>query len=344
MSTDIKLIFRNINNETIEANITLHNSPITDKWKPLFKGLLQSKNTEYVKTFSLVGGFSQNRKPEQIVHELVDGVKLLKNAEWYPEYDKINEDFESLLHTFDREMLNNLHHHFDQLQGQFWNPTSFLSQANGEERFAISKLNLCCHELEAYYDSLDNKKNNIDHSLYFYYSVANIPHYEKITLDDKMSFTRNISNGMVYLHYAQTGKTWYEAYTDEDEIVPTENITEHRTISGEFSCHIGPEFEMMMGDGFKKYITDRGKDPNDPSLAIGYCPIGKLESVDGISIDNYNEVQKLLEEYDDLFAVEYDGVRREYIGRANDDIYYKSITDIMNSYTVNAEPFKQFDE
>lgn len=344
MDTNLKLVFRNIEGDTVDAVITIDDNTITQKWSPLLKGILESDKTEYVKTFSLVGGFSKNRKPQQIVKELVEGLRVLKNAKWYSEYDKIHEDFESLLHTYDQEMLNSLHHHFDQLQGQFWNPTGFLARATGEERFAISKLNLCCHELEGYYDSLNNKNAGRDHSLYFYYSVANVPFYDKITLEDKMAFSRKITNGMVYLHYAQTGKTWYEAYTDQDEIVPTENITEHRTISGEFSCHIGPEFEMTMEDGFRKYITDRGKDPNDPSLAIGYCQIGQLHSVGGIKIENYNEVQKILEEYDDLISVEYGGVTRDYDYRADDDVYYKRITDTMGEYTVKSEPFEKFDE
>lgn len=343
MSTDIKLIFRNINNETIEAKGKIFDSDITKKWSPLLEDVIKNDFIAYVKTFSLVGNYSQNRKPEQIIKELVDGLRILKKAEWYPEYNKINEDFESLLHTYDQEMLNSLHHHFDQLQGQIWNPTHFLARATGEERFAISKLNLCCHELEGYYDSIEKEEMGLDHDVYFYYSISGTPTFEEITLEDKMQFSRDIGNGMIYLHYAQTGKTWYEAYCDQDEIVPTENITEHRTITGEFSCHIGPEFQFNMDDGFRKYIQDRGKDPDDPSLAIGYCPIGQLESIGGIPITNYKECYKLLEEYDDFFAIEYNGLRREYDYRADDQTYYDKIVGVMDTWQPN-DDLKKFAE
>ena len=42
----------------------------------------------------------------------IEGIRLLKAAEWYPDYDKINEPFETLVTQFDRELLNKLHLHF----------------------------------------------------------------------------------------------------------------------------------------------------------------------------------------------------------------------------------------
>jgi len=331
----MKLVFRNSSNETIDVDCTIFDSTLTNKWGRLLEGVMKNDFIAYVKTFSLVGNLSQNRPPEQIIKELVEGVRLLKKASWYPEYGKINEDFESLLTNYDQEMLNSLHHHFDQLQGQIWNPTHFLAQATGEERFAISKLNLCCHELEAYHDSKDKNSIGEPHSVYFYYSISGTPVFEGISLEEKMQFSREVGNGMMYLHYAQTGKTWYEAYCDGDEIVPTENITEHRTITGEFSCHIGKPFNFIVDDGFKKYITDRGRDPEDPSLAIGYCPIGQINSVNGIPIDDYEACQKVLEEYDDFYAIEYNGIRKEYDYRADDKTYYDKIVGVMNTWAVN---------
>lgn len=331
----MKLLFRNIQNETIEVDCTIFDNPLTQKWGPLLEGVIQNDFIAYVKNFSLVGNLAKNRPPQQIIEELVAGVRILKNASWYPEYGKINEDFESLLTNYDQDMLNSLHHHFDQLQGQIWNPTHFLAQATGEERFAISKLNLSCHELEAYHDSKEKKEAGEDHSVYFYYSISGTPTFEAISLEEKMQFSRTVGNGMIYLHYAQTGKTWYEAYCDRDEIVPTENITEHRTMTGEFSCHIGKPFDFIIDEGFEDYIRARGRDPQDPDLAIGYCPIGQINSVNGIPIEDYNACQKVLEEYDDFFAIEYNGIRKEYNYRADDSTYLAKIEGVMDTWAVN---------
>ena len=333
----MKLIFRNINNETIDVDCTIFDTPLTRKWGLLLEGVIQNEFIAYVKTFSLVGNLSKNRPPEQIIKELVEGIRILKNATWYPEYDRINENFESLLHTYDQDMLNDLHHHFDQLQGQIWNPTHFLAAATGEERFAISKLNLCCHELEAYHDSKDKDSSNQPHSVYFYYSISGTPVFEGITLEEKMQFTREVKNGMIYLHYAQTGKTWHEAYTDQDDVVPTDNITEHRTMTGEFSSHIGRPYTIQLDEGFRNYISNRGKDPDDPNLAIGYCPIGQINTINGIDISDYVACQKVLEEYDDFYALEYNGIRKEYDYRADDNTYYKKIVGVMDTWAVNDE-------
>ncbi len=337
----MKLIFRNKQNETIDVDCTIFESPLTDKWGRLLEGVIQNDFIAYVKNFSLVGNLAQNRPPEQIIKELVEGVRIIKAASWYPEYDKINEDFESLLTNYDQDMLNDLHHHFDQLQGQIWNPTHFLAAATGEERFAISKLNLSCHELEAYHDSKEKKEAGYPHSVYFYYSISGTPVFEGITLEEKMQFSKTVGNGMIYLHYAQTGKTWYEAYCDNDETVPTENITEHRTISGEFSAHIGKPFDFIVDEGFKNYIKNRGRDPEDPDLAIGYCPIGQINSINGIDISDYEACQKVLEEYDDFYAIEYNGLRNEYDYRADDSKYLDKIEGVMDTWEVN-DDFKEF--
>ena len=146
---------------------------------------------------------------------------------------------------------------------------------------------------------------------------------------------------MIYLHYAQTGKTWYEAYCDNDETVPTENITEHRTISGEFSADIGNPFDFEVDEGFKDYIKARGRDPEDPDLAIGYCPIGKINSVNGIDISDYEACQKVLQEYDDFYAIEYNGYTNQYDYRADDSDYLAKIEGVMDTWEVN-DDLKEF--
>ena len=332
----MKLYFRNINNNVIEVNTTLFDSQIKEKWYKMLENVTKNDFIAYVKTFALVGGFSNNRTPEMITEELVEGIRLLKAAEWYSDYDKINEPFETLVTQFDRELLNKLHLHFETLQGQIWNPSSFLARATGEERFAISKLNLSCHSLEAYYDSIKRTDMGIGKSVYFYYSICGTPDFQEISLEDKLQFSRTVGNGMIYLHYAQTGKTWYEAYCDQDEDVTDDGISEHRLISGEFSAHIGPQFEFNMDEGFKKYITNRGFDWNDPNLAIGYCPIGQINDVGGIPIANYEECQTLLEEYDDFYGIELpNGTTKYYDYRHNSKSYYDKICGVMDTWKNN---------
>ena len=85
------LLFRNINNDVIEVETTLFESPVKQRWYALLQNVLNNDFITYVKTFSLVGNFSKNRTPQMIVKELVEGIEMLKNAEWYPDYGKITD-------------------------------------------------------------------------------------------------------------------------------------------------------------------------------------------------------------------------------------------------------------
>lgn len=331
----INLSFRNKENKKIKVviELSIKDKKIYDKWFNSLLDIIRNDSIVYSKNFSLVGNFSHNRNIELIIEQLLRSIKILKKASWYKDYDLINEDYEKLLEGYDRFLLNQLHHHFELLHGQVWKPSRFLEQATGEERFAISHLNLCCHELEALYDSKQKKDNNDKHGVYFYFSVCGVPNFKELTKEDKMSFSRKVENGMVYLHYAQTGKTWHEAYIDNDDLIETSNISEHRLISGEFSSYIGPEYEFSMDENFKNYIKERGFDWEDPSLAIGYCPIGKILTVDNIDISNYEECQKKLEEYDDFYEIEINQLlKRKYDYKSDDMTYYKAMCDIFDTW------------
>jgi hypothetical protein len=334
-SKTINLYFRNASNKTITVNIEIFNKnkKIYEKWFNSLVDIIKNDSVVYSKNFSLVGGFSNNRKPDLIVKQLLHAIDVIKKSSWYHEYNLINEKYENLLYSFDRELLNHLHHHFELLHGQVWEPSKFLEKATGEERFAISHLNLCCHELEAYYDSKNKKDNEQDHCLYFYFSVCGVPKFKELTKEDKMNFSRKVNNGMVYLHYAQTGKTWHEAYIDNDDIVETNNITEHRLISGEFSSYIGPDFEFSMDKKFKEYIEKRGFSWDDPDLAIGYCPIGQILKVNNIDISDYQACQKILEEYDDFYGIELDnGLNKNYDYKSDSLKYYELMCDVFSTW------------
>ena len=62
----MKLTFRNKQNQTIDVDCTIFESPLTKKWGRLLEGVIQNDFIAYVKNFSLVGNLAENRPPEQI--------------------------------------------------------------------------------------------------------------------------------------------------------------------------------------------------------------------------------------------------------------------------------------
>jgi hypothetical protein len=229
-----------------------------------------------------------------------------------------------LRYKYDQELLNVLHHHFEITQGQLWKPGTVLANANGETRNAISMLNHCCHELEAWYET--EKNSPTWNNGYFYYNLLGVTDRIEIPVEEKKNFVKDITDGLVYLHYAQTGKTWYEAYLDNDTIVDADGISEHRVISGEFNCYFGTGYQLPTDEKFTDWLKQRGVDPNDEQLALGYAPVGKIVDMP------HTEAVDFFKEYSDFYSIEFNKKRIEYDFRHTDAGYFTMLENMWNKW------------
>lgn len=287
----IELGFRNKNNDVKSLYIDVLDTELASVWLAQLENLLKNHgNKIFQKNFSLLGFENDLRTIDSICDDLDRSVQTINE---YGDY-YITEDFTPLRHGYDQDLLNVLHHHFEIMQGQLWNPGSLLANSNGNVRLAICYLNHCCHELEALYETKLNGHNG-----YFYYNLLGIT--DRIDIDSKFKkqFTKTMTDGMVYLHYAQTGKTWYEAYLDNDDVVEADGISEHRVISGEFNCYFGPGFKLPDDKSFTDWLKNKGVDPTDEQLALGYAPVGKIVGVDCLSSKSF------FREYSDFYFIKY---------------------------------------
>jgi len=318
----IELGFRNIDNKIEYIHIQPNDSELAEVWLKQFDYLLTThKKKIFQKNFSLLGFHNEDRTLDHICNDLDRSVATIN---YYTDYS-ITENFGPLRNTCDQELLNILHHHFEVTQGQLWNPSSVLANTNGATRLAICYLNHCCHELEAWYETENIKKDGYRNG-YFYYNLLGIQ--DRIELDPKFKkqFVKDIDDGMVYLHYAQTGKTWYEAYLDNDEVVEADGISEHRVISGEFNCYFGTGIDLPRDEKFSTWLESKGVDPEDEQLALGYAPVGKV-----VDLSDSN-AQDFFKEYTDFYSIEYNNKRIEYDFRHNDDAYINLLTEIWNKW------------
>jgi hypothetical protein len=314
----MNLIFRSINGEVKSINVIIDDTPIANKWKSLLCELLKNKDIVYQKNFSILGNITDYRSRSHIVNDLLNAIEILKDFNY-----NIPEDFSLLKIEYNQNLLNSLHKHFENLHGQIWNPSEHLLRSTGEQSYAISMLNFCCHELEAYYDSLN--KNNLNPNIYFYYNVLGVTRRDEITIEDKGYFTTKMTPGMVYLHYAQTGKTHYEAYLDDDTDVSLENISEHRLISGEFCIYFGLGYELPKDKDFTNWLLSKGFDLDDPTLALGFCPIGRVD------LDNY---QEFFSKYNDFLGIELSNNCQIYDYRHNDLDFKNKLINLWNKKDV----------
>jgi len=310
----MKLKFRSANGEIRALDVVINNTTISKKWKKLLLTLLDNNDLVYQKNFSILGNITPYRSRQDIINDLSHAVNILKDFDYH-----ITEDFSPLVFEYNQDLLNCLHKHFENMHGQIWNPSNYLLRSTGEQSYAISMLNFCCHELEAYYDSLN--KNNKNPNIYFYYNVLGATRRDEITLEDKRHFTTKMTPGMVYLHYAQTGKTHYEAYLDQDNEVSLENISEHRLISGEFCVYFGPGYELPQDTNFLNWLSSKGFDPHDSNLALGYCPIGYID------LPDYKE---FFSKYTDFVGIEIENKSQEYTYRHFDLEFTQKLINLWN--------------
>lgn len=317
----IELGFRNNNNNIKYIHIEPNDSTLASVWLKQLDHLLATHNNKiFQKNFSLLGFHNDYRTREHICNDLDRSIQTIN---YYKSY-RINENFSSLRYEYNQELLNVLHHHFEITQGQLWKPGSVLSTSNGETRNAICMLNHCCHELEAWYET--EKNNPTWTNGYFYYNLLGVTDRIEIPLEEKKNFTRNITDGLVYLHYAQTGKTWYEAYLDNDTIVKSDGISEHRIISGEFNCYFGTGYELPLDEKFTEWLINKGIDPTNEQLALGYAPVGRIVDMP------YTEAVDFFKEYSDFYSIEFNKKRIEYDYRHTDSGYFPMLERMWSKW------------
>jgi len=317
----IQLGFRNNDNKIAYVSIKPNDTILAQLWLQQLDSLLEDHNNKvFQKNFSLLGFHNNYRTVSDICTDLEKAVHTIN---YYKQY-RIDDDFTDLRYGYNQELLNVLHHHFEITQGQLWNPGSVLSTANGPTRNAISYLNHCCHELEAWYDTEQNYPEWTNG--YFYYNLLGVTERFEIPQALKKNFTKEVTDGMVYLHYAQTGKTWHEAYLDNDTVVKPDGISEHRVISGEFNCYFGTGYELPTDENFTTWLKSKGVDPDNEQLGLGYGAVGKIENLP------HTEAVDFFKEYTDFYSIEFNKKRIEYDFRYTDPGYTKMLEDMWSKW------------
>lgn len=317
----IELGFRNTNNDIKHIHIQPDDSVLANIWLKQLDYLLETHHNKiFQKNFSLLGFHNKYRTVHDICNDLDRAVQTIN---YYKSYF-IKEDFSLLREQYDQELLNILHHHFEITQGQLWKPGSVLASANGPTRNAISLLNHCCHELEAWYETEKNYPEWVNG--YFYYNLLGVTERIEIPIEEKKNFTKDITDGMVYLHYAQTGKTWHEAYLDNDMHVQPDGISEHRVISGEFNCYFGTGYELPSDEKFSSWLESKGIDPANEQLGLGYAKVGEITDLP------YDEAVEFFKEYTDFWSIEFNKKRIEYDFRFNDDGYFPMLETMWSKW------------
>jgi hypothetical protein len=316
LSTTIELVLRNPRqkNEKLSLFMDLYDKPITHRWLDQLKVSLKEKH-HLEKNFCFLGWPKSHRNIDFLCRELNFHVKKINQYSqmggWSKPYS-IEESFSPELvcndeGKLDQELMNKLHHHFAVLNGQVLRKSMYLDTASFDIKFSIRRLNLLCHELENYVDTLQNVKIYGPEVIgpgiiYSFIDCKRMPLQE----EDYDEFEYRRFFGGVSVHYCQVGKRYDEAYEDRDKDATNEELSGLQYYTGEFDTFWGfanEDYYSQKLIEIKKWVKTIGKDPEDKKLSIGFLYIGEFNREKNFPHMKLSEIHDRISNYSDIYEV-----------------------------------------
>jgi hypothetical protein len=343
----IKVVLRNPLNysDQIDYTIVPHDNELARDWIPALKRLLQSNNL-LEKNYCFMGFPKTARDLAYLCDQLNEHITIINN--FFDDY-QINEKFNpSYLVLTDlgpnHEYLNQLHNHFEILQGTVNNLSEYYRRADYETKYAIRQLNNICHELENLILSQRKLK-----TLPYWVRPSQITTFlnaprHSLTDEHRKLFTVNGYDrvlGGVYMHWTQIGKTLFEVWRDENAPVLTDTVCEAIThlqyYSGEFDIEWGNDvvydgphpWHTMEIDQFATWLNKNDMDIRDPKLSCGYLPLAQVDLVGSFGTTNSETIWDILSMHLDIYKIEVDGVSGTFDYSWVDTDYKQMQIDMM---------------
>lgn len=349
MTQLIKVVLRNPldKNDLVDYTIVPNDTLLAQDWVDALKALLVRGNL-VEKNFCFMGFPHTARNLGYLCKELNDAVykiNLFNRKGIWPTPYVIEEYFTSDSVRFGDEypigwdesnlglgikhgVMNTLHNHFERLQGTVWGLSDYYKLADYETKYAIRQLNNLCHEMENL--CLSQRKQATTPQFIRPSQITTFLQAQRHELkpEHRQGFIANGYDrvfGGVYMHWTQIGKTLFEVYRDEHapKLTDTvcEAINELKYYSGEFDVEWGRdtvyggancEWHTKELDGFYAWLEANNRDRNDPTLSLGYLPLGQID-LDGSFGNNYPEnVWAILKDHLDIYRIEVGGVSQTY--------------------------------
>jgi hypothetical protein len=358
--------------DLLEYYIVPDDNPLAQDWATALAKLLQTGNL-VEKNFCFLGFPKTARTIEYLCDELNHAVETINNfdftqhglanyviEEWFhpntvrfPETyaientvmsDQISGKICSLGLQPKHTVLNQLHNHFEHLQGTVNQLSEYYRVADYATKYAIRQLNILCHEIESLI--LSQRKAKVLPQWVRPSQITTFLHAERYTLLDehRQGF---VANGYdrrfahVYMHWTQIGKTLFEVWRDEGAPDLTDTVCEAIThleyYSGEFDVEWGKDVTLEMGypwhnkeqQEFKDWLVSQRLDPTDPKLSLGYLPLGHVDLLASFGTTDAQEIWDKLSNYLDIYSISVNGITNVFDYCWTDVDYKQKQIDMM---------------
>ena len=241
-------------------------------------------------------------------------------------------------------VLNQMHNHFERLQGTVNNLSPYYKVANYDTKYAIRQINILCHEMENII--LSQRKALVRPEWIRPSQITTFLAADRYSLlnEHRQGF---VTNGYdrkfahVYMHWTQIGKTYFEVWRDEGAPKLTHTVCEAITnleyYSGEFDVEWGRdvaltnnyEWHNKQQEEFTKWLVDNGLDPSDATLSLGYLPLGHIDLLRSFGTTDMIDIWNLLDTHLDIYAIEIDEVKHIFDYCWTDSDYKQNQIDKM---------------
>lgn len=336
----VKVTLRNPldKSDTIDYTIKVNDTPMAQLWYMALQDIIiQNKYLE--KNFCFLGFPNSTRNLAYICQEL-NWAKDTING-FFDDYE-IKEIFQpdTLRNDINpnQKLLNQLHLHFEHLQGTVWELSDYYCRADYATKFAIRQLNNLCHEAESLILSQRKQATYPDWvrpsqiTTFLNAERKEFPNEYKTTFE-KTRYDRKF--GEVYLHWTQIGKTLYEVFRDEQGVdidrATCDAINHLRYYSGEFDIEWGQSvtysskcpWHAKEMEEFYDWLERNKFEVLDTQYNFGYHPVGQVELKESFGTDDFKSVWPILSKYLDIYSITAGNVTAVYDYTWSDSDYYE---------------------
>lgn len=333
----IRIVLSNETDDDIDYTITPNDTQLAHDWQVALKDNIRA-NLRLEKNFCFLGFPNGVRSIRVICVELNQHIDVVNSSNIgyrIPEhfckdsvmYDLEKFNFDSDTNYFKHDILNQLHNHFEVLQGTVEHVSDYYINANDKVKNSIKHLNYLCHELENQILATIKSVRNPE-----WVRPSQITQFDNaprlhLTDEHRQGFAVNGYDrvfGGVYTHWCQIGKTYFEVFRDEGAPKLTDAvcdaITDLQYYSGEFDIEWGRDvvrngenkWHNSQIDRYYEWLEENNKDITDPKLSLGYLPIGQVDLMSSFGSTDPDTIWKLLSKYLNISKIEIDGVIAHY--------------------------------
>ena len=346
----VRIVLRNPlkHSDQVDYTILPADNALAQDWIPALKTLLQAGNL-LEKNFCFMGFPKTARTLDYLCNEANQAAQTINH--FFDDYkiEEVLRPEDCIAYDYaeggpNHKVFNQLHLHFETLQGTVNKLSDYYCRADYETKYAIRQLNNTCHEMETLILSqrkLATRPFWVRPSQITTFLAA--PRYD-LKDQHRSGFVTNGYDrvqGGVYMHWAQIGKTLFEVFRDEHapELTDTvcSTINELKYYSGEFDIEWGNDvtytgnapWHTTEQDEFNKWLMANGRDPQDSKLSLGYLPVGQVQLHQSFGTTDYQTIWDILGAHLDIYKIEIDGVTGTFDYCWTDADYKQKQIDMM---------------